>query len=533
MTVVSTNNDEQNKYHLFRISDITNEPLVTLPSLTGYETMPLVSLEEAVQPLISILPTIGNYVELAKQRCKNPPADGLTFDQSASIMLYSIGWKPADQCLHIVLNAALRSRDRQILHPWLSYLKLFLTALSSLPSIDQNIYRGIQMNLSEIYRTGQTVTWSTFSSCTNLIHILQSEEFFNLTVDRTLFTIESFSAKDIRRHSYYQFEEEFLLLPGTQFKVQGNSSQNNGMHSIRLQEILIDSSVDQVPLTDDGICVGFDQLRYPSAVCVDLDDQTLYIADSGNHRIVEWKNGERESRIVAGGHGQGQRLDQLNWPIDVILDKQTNSLIISDKDNRRVVRWSRENPLEGEILISNIDCYGLAMDDNGDLYISDKEKHEVRRWKINHSNGVLIAGGNGQGNRLDQLNGPLFIYVDKDQSLYISDCWNHRVMKWMRNAREGRIVAGSRTRGNTRKQLSNPQGILVDPRGMIYIADCGNSRLICWPCNATEGSIVAGGNAYGEVPTQFQHPFGLAFDQQRHLYIADQGNHCIRKYLVD
>ena len=541
MTVVSTNNDEQKTYHIFRISDIINEPLIALLPITGYENVPLVSLEKAIEPLISFLPAIGNYVQLAKQRCKNPPAHGLTFDQSASIMLYSIGWKPTDQCLHIALNAALRSKDREQLHSWSLYLKLFLSALSSIPSIHQNVYRGHKSNLSRVYQMGEMFSWSGFSSCTSLINILQSEQFFNITTERTLFTIDSYSGKDIRQHSYFQLEEEFLFLPGTQFKVEANFYQNNGIHSIRLQEIQTPSTskiqLESLSLKENGICAGeqesgdgFHQLHCPAAVRVDND--LLYIADSGNHRIMEWEMGGKDGRVVAGGNGPGQRMNQLNWPSDILVDKTTDSLIIADKDNRRVVRWSRQNATEGEIILSDIDCYGLAMDSNGDLYVSNKEKHEVRRWKIGDSQGILVAGGNERGNHLNQLNRPSFIFIDKDQSLYISDCWNHRVMKWIKDAKEGLIVAGSKNRGNTLRQLSTPQGIIVDPLGIIYIADCGNNRLVYWSPGATEGSIGAGGNAYGEPPKQFKHPFGITFDQEGKLYIADQGNHSIQRFFI-
>jgi sugar lactone lactonase YvrE len=486
---------------------------------------------------------------LAKQRCKNPPANGLTLDQSASIMLYSIGWKPFDQCLHIALNTALRSKDRNQLHPWLLYLKLFLTALSQLPSVHQNIYRGVKLNLSREYQIGETLTWWGFSSCTSLINILQSEQFFNMTNERTLFTIESYSGKDIRQHSYYQLEEEFLLLPATQFKVEANFNQNNGIHSIRLQEIQQPQSntnidvhdqtiIDHVSIEEDGICAGgeesgnkLNQLYYPSAVCVD-DDGTLYIADSRNHRIMKWKSEATEGEVIAGGNGQGDQTNQLNWPSDVILDKENDSLIISDKDNRRVVRWSRQNGKNGKIIIADIDCCGLAMDTNGDLYVSDKEKHEVRRWKIGEPNGTLVAGGNGQGKRLDQLNGPAFIFVDEDLSVYVSDRWNHRVMKWVKGAKEGIMVAGGRSRGISLKQLSSPQGVLVDRHGTIYVADCGNNRVVCWFKGATEGVIGAGGNAYGEPPKQFEHPFGLAFDREGHLYVVDHGSHLIQRFTV-
>ncbi|CAF4228919.1 unnamed protein product, partial [Rotaria sordida] len=153
--------------------------------------------------------------------------------------------------------------------------------------------------------------------------------------------------------------------------------------------------------------------------------------------------GDKNGQVVAGGNGQGNRLDRLNYPTDVLIDKETDSLIICDWGNRRVVRWSRRSgTTQGEILIDNIGCYGLAMDDQRYLYISDDEKHEVRRYQIGDKNGTIVAGGNGKGARLNQLNDPYYIFVDRQQTVYVSDNENHRVMKWNKDAKKGIVVAG-------------------------------------------------------------------------------------------
>ncbi|CAF4333988.1 unnamed protein product, partial [Rotaria sordida] len=145
------------------------------------------------------------------------------------------------------------------------------------------------------------------------------------------------------------------------------------------------------------------QLNMPHGLFVD-DDQTMVIVDFGNHRIIQWKMGDTNGQVVAGGNGEGNRLDQLNNPSDVLIDKETDSLIICDRDNQRVVRWSRRSgTTQGEILIDNISCWGLAMDDQRYLYISDTDKDEVRRYQIGDKNGALVAGGNGEDTGLNQL----------------------------------------------------------------------------------------------------------------------------------
>ncbi|CAF4008602.1 unnamed protein product, partial [Rotaria sordida] len=83
---------------ILRISDIDKEPQEILAPIHSYDQMPLMSLEEAVQPLVPILPAVQDYAYMAKEKCKKPE-DGLTQDESASIMLYSMGWEPLEQCL--------------------------------------------------------------------------------------------------------------------------------------------------------------------------------------------------------------------------------------------------------------------------------------------------------------------------------------------------------------------------------------------------------------------------------------------------
>ncbi|CAF4190494.1 unnamed protein product, partial [Rotaria sordida] len=220
---------------ILRITDIAQEPLEFITPIGGYEEMPLVPLEIAVEPLVPILPAVQSHAYVAKQRCENP-GDELTQDESASIMLYTMSWKPLSKCLYFVLNDTLRSPDRQQkLEPWYLFMRLFLSALFRLPSIPTTAYRGIKLDLSERYVKGKTIVWWGFSSCTTAVDVLNSKLFLGTTGDRTMFTLKCQSAKDIRKHSYYPAENEVLLMAATQFKVIGCLNQGD-LHIIQLEE---------------------------------------------------------------------------------------------------------------------------------------------------------------------------------------------------------------------------------------------------------------------------------------------------------
>ncbi|CAF3600869.1 unnamed protein product [Rotaria sp. Silwood1] len=283
----------------------------------------------------------------------------------------------------------------------------------------------------------------------------------------------------------------------------------------------------------NGYGNGINQLHAPNGLYIDKD-QTIYIADHNNHRIVEWKYGSMSGQVVTGGNRQGNGANQLNGPNDVmIIDKERDSLIICDFGNNRVVRWPRRNGTNGETIIANIYCTGLTMDENESLYIADWKKHEVRRYRIGDTEGTVVAGGNGEGNRLDQLSNPEYVFVDRNHSVYVSDWGNHRVMKWEVGAKQGIIVAGGEGQGNSLTELNNPEGVVADQLDTVYVADSGNDRIMRWPKGAKQGSVIAGGNGQGRQSNQLFYPHGLSFDRQGNIYVVDHFNHRVQKFDIE
>jgi sugar lactone lactonase YvrE len=249
---------------------------------------------------------------------------------------------------------------------------------------------------------------------------------------------------------------------------------------------------------------------------------------------MEWKRGATNGTVLAGGNGKGNRPDQLNQPTDVIFDKETDSLIICDRGNLRVTRWPRQSGTRsGEAIIINIECYGLAVDDVGSLYVADTNQHEVRRFDKGETNGTLVAGGNGIGAGLQQLNDPHYVGVDGEHAVYVSDNYNHRVMKWAKSAKKGILVAGGPGYGKDLTQLHHPDGVLVDRAGSVYLVDSWNQRVMRWRPKATEGTVIVGGNERGEAANQLHGPFGLFFDFQGHLYVSEEWNHRVQRFSVE
>ncbi|CAF4485571.1 unnamed protein product [Rotaria sp. Silwood2] len=143
----------------------------------------------------------------------------------------------------------------------------------------------------------------------------------------------------------------------------------------------------------NGVCIAggygsgdeLNQLNSPHGMYIDDDDQSIYVADWGNHRIVKWKYNAKNGEVVAGGQGEGDDLTQLSRPAGVIVD-QLGRIYVSDCRNHRLMRWSKESK----------DC-------------------------------SIVVGGNGKGEQPNELNSPNGLSFNRQGNLCVVDQGNHRV----------------------------------------------------------------------------------------------------------
>jgi len=221
---------------MFRLTDLTFEPKQILLPIKEYQKQPIVSLDKAIEPLISIVVDIKQMVSMAKKH-RQKLKDKLTLDESASITLYTLEWQPQESSFSCILNQNLRDENRDKLKPWFLYLRLFLSALSKLPkSSHQIIYRGVQMDLHDNFAKGKKIIWWGFASCTSSISTLH--DYLGEIGPRTIFNIESSSAKDISAYTLNSSGgKEVLIYPARQFQVLSSLDTGNQLRIIHIKEI--------------------------------------------------------------------------------------------------------------------------------------------------------------------------------------------------------------------------------------------------------------------------------------------------------
>lgn len=207
-------------------------------------------------------------------------------------------------------------------------------------------------------------------------------------------------------------------------------------------------------------------------------------------------------------------------------------------------------PGDGQ-LATDVGIYGpqgIVVDDaTGDIYYSDTQNNAVR--KISNGRVTTVAGlgpdhpgyTGDDGPALDaKLNTPKGLAMDAEGNLYISDAGNHVIRK----VTDGTIttIAGTGQPGYsgdggpaTAATFHGAHGIAVDKEGNLYIAD--GSFSVIRKVDASTGIITTlagtGAAGYGgdngpATSAQLNSPWAVATDADGNVYIADSGNSAIR-----
>ncbi|CAF0857132.1 unnamed protein product [Adineta steineri] len=177
----------------------------------------------------------------------------------------------------------------------------------------------------------------------------------------------------------------------------------------------------------------------PCGIARDSSTGTLYIADTFNHRIMQYLMNASSGTVVAGGNGPGTGVTQVSQPYGFTFDSSSNSLLIANYPNNNIVRWvlgaiswtlviGGPNGLSGSTSTLLNNPVGITLDPRGNIYVADSGNHRIQFFVAGQSNGTTVAGVTGSpGIRQSQLNYPYWVIIDDQLNLYVSDTYNNRV----------------------------------------------------------------------------------------------------------
>ena len=238
-----------------------------------------------------------------------------------------------------------------------------------------------------------------------------------------------------------------------------------------------------------------------------VDDDTLYVADAGNHAIRRVELATQNVKTIVGtgeqatgfhGGGTGTQI-VLNSPWDVVAARgalyiamagfhQLWRLDLATSEVRPFAGSGREGLVDGPPAAAELAQPNGVATDGSRLYFADSETSSVRYGDLDGGGMVNTIVGqdlfsfgdvNGVGDEV-RLQHPQGIDVWKGQ-LYITDTYNNKVKRVSPGERRVVTVVGAGSTGFTDgaaglAELHEPGGLSV-ANGKLYVADTNNHAI--------------------------------------------------------
>jgi uncharacterized protein YjiS (DUF1127 family) len=312
------------------------------------------------------------------------------------------------------------------------------------------------------------------------------------------------------------------------FPLAGSSTQNmyiNAPSDVRIDQsgnkYILNTGTHNLIKTDaSGIFIwaigkpdgtsgsGIGELNAPQGIDVALDG-TIYIADTGNHRILVY-SAEGSYLQTWGGGGSGSSNSKFNTPVSVSLDVSGYSglgqelVYIADKNNNRVQVFNRA----GEYIStmgSGLTPVYVCTDCNRKLYVADSGSSTVKVYTPGNNTPVSISNFG----TLVNTGGFTFkgLAISAENLLHIT----------VQKSTKSYIVKLDSSYGFVYEYGGNPfisvgsgftntfRGFCIDSSGMVHVADADLIRQFNLP-----GAYVTTGCT----------PFGLSVDKNGNVFVT-------------
>ena len=211
----------------------------------------------------------------------------------------------------------------------------------------------------------------------------------------------------------------------------------------------------------DGAAAVFAQINSPNSVAID-NSGTLYLADTGNHRVRRVTPDGKISAATNGG---------LLTPVFVLPDNAGNIYIADSTAGKILVAGSNGVPATRAQNLKS--PRGLALDASGNLYIAESGAAGIRRMAPDGS--LSSPGGSWQI--------PRGVAVDGQGNVIVADTGLQQILEIDATGKVT-VMAGTGVAGFSgdngpavQARLGYPWDVALGPNGVTAIADLDNNRV--------------------------------------------------------
>ncbi|MFH1046421.1 MAG: LamG-like jellyroll fold domain-containing protein, partial [Candidatus Omnitrophota bacterium] len=280
---------------------------------------------------------------------------------------------------------------------------------------------------------------------------------------------------------------------------------------------------------------------FPHGIAIDTVNNKLYIADTSYHRIVRMDSGTGGTTFgkdleTFGSGGSGA--NQFSSPRRVCIDKTNNKLYVADTGNHRVVRfdlatfngtnWATygTGPNSGVGNFNN--PWDIAVDVSGNkIYVSDTTNNRIVKFDLGTFNGTNWATYGTSGSGVGNFSNPRGLYFDAvGAKIYVADDGNSRVIRFDTATFNGTGWQNFGVLGSGANQFTNPYEVAADNSGnnKVYVVDAGNDRIVRFALDSFDGTGWETVGTTGSDTAEFNTPKSLCLDVPRNKIYVTEGH---------
>jgi DNA-binding beta-propeller fold protein YncE len=269
--------------------------------------------------------------------------------------------------------------------------------------------------------------------------------------------------------------------------------------------------------TDPGEAFG--KSNHPRDIDVDSAGN-FYVLENRASIIRKMDgNGALLSRIGSKGRDQGQLLRPSSLAVS------GSTIWLADTGNHRIVGFTTDGAFvrqfgsRGSKAGQFSSPQGVAVDAAGNIYVADTNNHRIQ---VFDAGGNFIRGWGSQGSGDGQFIYPAHIEVAPGGGIFVTDSHNHRIQVF---TPAGAFFRKWGTRGAGDGQFNLPVGVDVGSDGHVYIADTYNHRAQVF---TVQGVFLSQWSTNGPGMTT-SRPNGILYHNGK-VYVADVEGTDIRVY---
>ena len=395
---------------------------------------------------------------------------------------------------------------------------------------------------------------------------------YSIEISEDDFKTINFSKNDILKPNYSLSNSDYALENKSyNWRVRINFHSCSSDWSIGIitkKNEIVCPTIDN-PILDIGkLCPGdikaiinFKSGASSSIKSAKLDDKAATITiDKAEIDISGWSNGT------------------YTWKIEREIDECTETFTTNMEINHEIKAlgwigggsdgWKINNGASSGISYRHIRYpKGVAVDSNGDIYVTEYFNDRVSKWNSNGEAQGWIGNGSDGWKKTDapsggtnttsttitdrqyrKFNDPWGIDLDTNGNIYIGGCsigrmsrWNTAgtALKWLGDDSDGWKTTADPSFSSSYQSFFMPAGVCLDSSGDFYIADHYNHRITKWNSSgeaqgwiggASDGWKKTNGSSYSSNYRSFYYPTGVHLDNDGNIYVGDWFNNRISKW---